>query len=885
MDFLLDIRDEDNELYKYICAAIEEASTELDNVQNIFSEYTDHSTAHAKIVLKNGENLNREELNIYEKAIFVLSSYFHDVGMNVPQDRIEKYISELDDNINFDYYMSQVTISQELCDANIDIYDKKYFIALNFFRENHSIFSADYISKMYPITDRNSFVNGKYLWDSVSKICRAHTFDISEIKSSSVYMDDYYIEDGIDINILYLTILLRISDICHFSRDRAYPYILKDKFFKSRKSEKIWEYYSSVVTTVADKNTNTIKVQANCENFFQHRAIANDVKCIQNELIESHKLLIMGKSKYQLPWKYVDDTLVKQSPNANYHFLDLKFNLNNNKIIDLLMGEKLYGSPLYAIRECIQNSVDAVKIISSKIKTNHYIYLYYYETAEYPILEIFDSGTGMNLEIISNHFISVGTNSYWYSENGIKEWDINKSNLCLIADHGIGVLSYFMIAKQVEVYTKYFKDPEFIHIIIDDYKNNILCNYVPVKEFPLLKTSLDIKSPWDQMHGTCIKFILKKKIDFDVLLEFLAVNILRCPVNLYLNYMNSEYLLDDIWHFREEYDDYIYPQDYLSVLFRSKKPIDKTNLYDALYTYSKDFYHSQPQDKSLEDNEIDTDFFYGKMHLNYSNLSNAPCRISQNGILVKNAVDFISLNTYSGLVMKAYGFDIDIRNRSLFQLNAERTSIINNEYNQLIFEKIEKILNNKYYESMAKIESAVYFSCGGHFYHGIADIIFGISNSEVYFHKNLCRIFVESESPEFKAYKTYFDSAKIFMTGIKRCFPVSIIDIKKMPVKYLLIIKLDNFKLKGMAKNVNGEKIIDIEKFRAKLEININESTIYLPDNEDPFMLPLYENFKFLKKQENQYAYLFELSDGILLPQDELRIELGKMWKESDIKF
>jgi hypothetical protein len=349
--------------------------------------------------------------------------------------------------------------------------------------------------------------------------------------------------------------------------------------------------------------------------------------------------------------------------------------------------------------------------------------------------------------------------------------------------------------------------------------------------------------------------------------------------------MNNEYLLKDIWHFREEYDDYIYPQDYLSVLFRPKKSIDKTNLYDTLYTHSRDFYHGQPQDKSLEDNEINIDFFYGKIHLNYSNLANAPCRISQNGILVKNAVDFISHNTHSGLVMEAYGFDIDIRNGNLFQLNAERTSIINNEYNQLIFEKIERILNNKYYESITSIESAVYFSCGGHFYHGIADVIFGISNSEVYFHKNFRRVFAETNNQDFKSYQAYFNSAKIFMTGITRCFPVSINDIRKMPAKYLLIFKLDNFKVTGMGKIVNREKIVDIEKFKTKLKINITESMIYLPDNREPFMLPLYENFKFVKKQENQYAYLFELSDGILMPQDEIRIEIEKMWKEEDIKF
>ena len=257
---------------------------------------------------------------------------------------------------------------------------------------------------------------------------------MSLYKLASCYTEDYFLEGGVKINILYLILLLRLSDICHFSRDRAYPYILKEKIFKSKKSKQIWEYYSSVVTTKMEKNI--IKIIADCDNFFHHRAIINDIKIIQDELINAHKLLISNNSEYQFIWKYVDDSLVRPALNSNYQYMDLKFNLNNKKIINLLMGERLYGDPLYAIRECIQNAIDAIRVVSKNINSNHYIYLNYYEK-DAPVLEIYDSGTGMSMDIIGENFLSVGTNSYWKSEKGIKEWDINLDSFGLIADHGI----------------------------------------------------------------------------------------------------------------------------------------------------------------------------------------------------------------------------------------------------------------------------------------------------------------------------------------------------------------------------------------------------------------------------------------------------------------
>ena len=44
---------------------------------------------------------------------------------------------------------------------------------------------------------------------------------------------------------------------------------------------------------------------------------------------------------------------------AKYIYHDTSFHLSKNQVVDLLMGTKLYGKPGVALRELLQNSIDA----------------------------------------------------------------------------------------------------------------------------------------------------------------------------------------------------------------------------------------------------------------------------------------------------------------------------------------------------------------------------------------------------------------------------------------------------------------------------------------------------------------------------------------------
>jgi Histidine kinase-, DNA gyrase B-, and HSP90-like ATPase len=498
-----------------------------------------------------------------------------------------------------------------------------------------------------------------------------------------------------------------------------------------------------------------------------------------------------------------------------------------------------------------------------------------------PILEIYDTGTGMNLEILKNNFLSVGSNSYWHSREGIEEWEIEYGSLDIIADHGIGTLSYFMIGDTIEIFTIYQKTSEFLHVNIDDLKDSILIQKTELKKFPQFSSTLDLSSPWDLRHGTCIRFKLNFKLNFKNLIQFFSSNILRLSTRLILNFNSAEYELPQIWHFRNFEDENVYSEKrFLTDSSNVLKPeYQDSDYYKNMYFEERSIYDDHPpSDKAVNENFINLPYIKGNVNINFWDEKSSACRISQRGILIKRAIDFINTNMKSKLLVSTFGFDIDVHGDFAFQLDAERTSIINSDYNKAIFLHLEEILVDQYFNLISKIESSIYFRCGGEFYHGITDIIFNHDDALKCFNSNFKRIFSEDLYKKYIKKVNAFDSAKLYMKGVLRCTPVSVKDLMALKDIILIIFKPNNLSKKGISRKIRGRTYIQQDKFEKRIGVKLSDDFIYLTDQNSPFILPLYENFEFVKEVENNFIYLFRLQIGKI--SDSIRNELTSLWTE-----
>lgn len=199
--------------------------------------------------------------------------------------------------------------------------------------------------------------------------------------------------------------------------------------------------------------------------------------------------------------------IISGKPIYRYH--DTKFSLSKKQIIDLLMGTKLYGKPEVALRELLQNSIDACllrKKLSElwKIEYTPKVKVSLYTKNNVDYLRVSDNGIGMNQHIIDNYYTNVGCS--YYSSREFNELMVSfESSFTPISRFGIGILSCFMVCDSMEVTTRRIREKfecdEALHISIEGYESLFVISDSDRKE-PGTDTILTLRSvhPWNRMN-------------------------------------------------------------------------------------------------------------------------------------------------------------------------------------------------------------------------------------------------------------------------------------------------------------------------------------------------------------------------------------------------
>ncbi|MCK4815534.1 ATP-binding protein, partial [bacterium] len=185
------------------------------------------------------------------------------------------------------------------------------------------------------------------------------------------------------------------------------------------------------------------------------------------------------------------------------------FNLSKNQVIDLLMGTKLYGDPEVALRELLQNSIDACLLRSALehswgTQYTPEIMIRYSTENNDDILEIIDNGTGMDQKIIDSYYSTVGSSFYKSSEF----FDLksrSKAQFTPTSRFGIGILSCFMVADTLVVDTRRVYGPHESSVPINltiEGQESIFWIKSGERTVPGTSTKLFLrknKNPWDRM--------------------------------------------------------------------------------------------------------------------------------------------------------------------------------------------------------------------------------------------------------------------------------------------------------------------------------------------------------------------------------------------------
>ena len=432
-------------------------------IRDTFPMYTLHDEAHICNVLYLmlqllGENADR--LTRDEAAMLILAASCHDVGMSYSEEEKQQLRQDRD---RLDQYLEQHHGEYvKAYRGNSDVPQFTNEMLRKYLRSIHH----QRISELLQHIQWPECLRGKVDRGDLIRVCQSHGNSPSSLK-------DLGCTPTVDLR--FCAVLLRLADILDFDTIRA-PKAVYDycgfhyaEGSEAKISQGEWEKHMSSqgfnFAHVANRSVPyDLPYHATSKSMQIEQALNSYLDWVDSELNECGKLLRQYTGKWQdfvLPGKVQRTIETEGYVSGQYHLT-----MDQDKIMELLVGEELYSDPSAFVRELLQNAIDAVRTreqLDRQLPRNWKPQINirtWMDEEGYHWFRIEDNGIGMTQEIVENYFLKIGR-SYYTSDTFQKEKLLCRADpeYTPISRFGIGILSCFMGGKdsnRVEISTKRF---------------------------------------------------------------------------------------------------------------------------------------------------------------------------------------------------------------------------------------------------------------------------------------------------------------------------------------------------------------------------------------------------------------------------------------------
>lgn len=430
--------------------------TYLENITNDFPNLTDHSLNHsrwlweyANIIIGEKENF----LNPLEAYILHMCFLIHDSGMCYS-------ILNNKDDIKSD------PLYEDFIVRNNQIEELEYEALFYTIRNRH----GDYAE----IIANNELENGSYIINNldlreefgnlIGKISKSHSCNTNYIETE---INESYTSPNFPTNWKIdchkIAYILRTSDAAHIDNLRT-PKTNKYISEIQGDSKEHWTFQKKL--GFPEVNNENLLIYHSNSPFTQMEQKAwwfcfDALKTLDNELKKAN---VYFHIKNKVGFKVIGVKSINDTLNLGNNFIKTKdwISLDTNikvsnpvHLASNLGGIKLYGKIDFALREVIQNSIDALNLY--KVLTNQMndsiglIQIILKETDGKYTLQIVDNGIGMSENTLVNDLLDFGS-SYWKSNKFYYDYEgIAKKGFDSIGKFGIGFFSVFMLGKKISV--------------------------------------------------------------------------------------------------------------------------------------------------------------------------------------------------------------------------------------------------------------------------------------------------------------------------------------------------------------------------------------------------------------------------------------------------
>lgn len=423
-----------------------DAETLSKKIIDSFPYYTLHDNTHTAGVCKWMYLLlgdKAERISMEEAALLLMAACCHDLGMLIGENEETELIAQAKSNYgNWKEYFERHPNDREKLDSK----EARHYVVVNYVRENHharveKIMANNGFNKYFSDFNREFGIKEKLLF----AVCKSHGESLENMTALNT--------DKIDANLC--AVLLRLADALDYDSNRApeilYHFLGLDKA-ENRSSD---EWKKNRGGFFKRSGTSTLIYSAKCDDPRIEADLNGYLDWLKAELpicfkhIEAYCHKRINADNNPIPL-----LLERDFTRSGYDSAEIRLMMDQNRVLELLSGEELYGEQGVFVRELLQNSIDAVLMrcecdekfsvddgeINIDIWTDK-------EDGRYCWFRIKDNGIGMDKDIVQKYFLNVARSYYNDEEGYIK--DLLKqgkkvSSFKPISRFGIGILSCFM---------------------------------------------------------------------------------------------------------------------------------------------------------------------------------------------------------------------------------------------------------------------------------------------------------------------------------------------------------------------------------------------------------------------------------------------------------
>jgi hypothetical protein len=443
----------------------------------------------------------RERLTPPEIGILVVAAHLHDMGMGLsPAERASRLAPdsdlwdrlEIQDDVKAAVEELRAQVGDEKTPdavkarAERQLFQAEEALLTQDTRERHASkdryaeilkLLADFHSRepvKVPDIEASLSFDGDSFRDKLIEVCASHNEDADALVGNDEknldrprFPRDFPV-GRCNADLHMVSAALRLADILDFDRERTpavlFHYLLPDTL-GGTDNRSVLEWGKHLAISNWHVEPDAIIFRGRSQSHIIHHAVVQFCAIIANEVKATYATFSpLGEAD----WPFKLPLSVKADIHEEgYHYIPYKFELDDERVYSLLMGGAIYDNPLVAVRELVQNAVDACKLRDSLTRLYeeyeepsrvNRIFIRYEEPTTQcpqPRLIVKDTGTGMDAYTLERYFLQVGRSYYSSSDFNQFRVQLRKKDLDFapVSEFGIGFLSTFLLADHVEVET------------------------------------------------------------------------------------------------------------------------------------------------------------------------------------------------------------------------------------------------------------------------------------------------------------------------------------------------------------------------------------------------------------------------------------------------